>query len=206
MLQLLDLMIAFRDADTARASYDLLGPHTADTGAIGSGVVVLFGSLHWPLHRLAALLGRLDDALAHFATAVTINTKAGARPFVALARLDWADALRSRGAPGDSAEALVLARQAAAETRRLDMPGHYGRATGPVRALQQAAAAEDPLTRREHEIAELVSAGLTNRAIADRLVLSERTVEGHVRNMLAKLQLANRTELTAWALRGSQAP
>ena len=206
LLQLLDLMIAFRDAETAQASYDLLGPHTADTGAIGSGVVVLFGSLHWPLGRLAALLGRFDDALEHYATAVTINTKIGARPFVALARLDWADALRSRAAPGDSAEALALARQAAAETRRLDMPGHFARASELVRQLEQAVRAGDPLTRREHEIADLVSAGLTNRAIADRLVLSERTVEGHVRNMLAKLQLANRTELAAWALRSSQAP
>ena len=86
------------------------------------------------------------------------------------------------------------------------MPGHCARASELVRQLQQAAAADDPLTRREHEIAELVSAGLTNRAIADRLVLSERTVEGHVRNTLAKLQLPNRTELAAWALRGSQAP
>ena len=37
LLQLLDLIIAFRDAETAQATYDLLGPHTADTGAIGSG-------------------------------------------------------------------------------------------------------------------------------------------------------------------------
>ena len=156
LLQLLDLMIAFGDAETARASYDLLGPHTADTGVIGSGVVILFGSLHWPLGRLAALLGRFDDALAHFAAAVTINTKAGARPFVALARLDWADALRSRAAPGDSAEALVLARQAAAETRRLDMPGHLGRgqragtpagAGGPGRRSAHPARARDRRAR-----------------------------------------------------------
>jgi len=56
-------------------------------------------------------------------------------------------------------------------------------------------------TRREREIAGLVSDGLTNRAIADRLVLSERTVEGHIRSILAKLQLTNRTELAAWMLR-----
>jgi DNA-binding NarL/FixJ family response regulator len=49
----------------------------------------------------------------------------------------------------------------------------------------------DPLTPREQEIAELVLAGITNRAIATQLVLSERTVEGHVRSILAKLQLTN---------------
>ncbi len=140
------------------------------------------------------------------ALAVTVNARIGARPFVALSRVDWAEALRGRGASGDDAAALVLARQAGAEARRLDMPGPSGRADQLVGQLQQAIKAADPLTQREHEIAQLVSAGLTNRAIADRLVLSERTVEGHVRSMLAKLQLTNRTELTAWALRRTQAP
>jgi len=81
------------------------------------------------------------------------------------------------------------------------MPGPVDRAERLARELEQAIAAANPLTRREREIAELVADGLTNRAIADRLVLSERTVEGHVRSTLAKLQLTNRTELAAWTLR-----
>jgi len=83
------------------------------------------------------------------------------------------------------------------------MPGPAARAERLARDLDQAIKATGPLTRREREIAGLVSAGLSNRAIAGQLVLSERTIEGHIRNTLAKLQLASRTELAAWALRNA---
>jgi len=54
---------------------------------------------------------------------------------------------------------------------------------------------------KEQRIVVTAGASGIGRAIADRLVLSERTIEGHVRSTLAKLQLTNRTELAAWALR-----
>lgn len=60
---------------------------------------------------------------------------------------------------------------------------------------------EDPLTERELEILRLVAQGLSNQAIADRLVVSERTVRTHVSNILAKLHLANRTQAALYALR-----
>jgi DNA-binding NarL/FixJ family response regulator len=132
---------------------------------------------------------------------VTIDTRLGARPLITLTRLDWAGALRTRAARGDQAQARTLAWQAATEARRLDMPGPADRAGHLVNDLEQAIRAGDPLTPREREIADLVSTGITNRAIATQLVLSERTVEGHVRSILAKLQLTNRTELAAWTLR-----
>jgi DNA-binding CsgD family transcriptional regulator len=201
LTQLMDLIIAFRDSEMARATYDLIHAHVNDSGATGTGLVFLSGSAHWPLGRLAALLDRTEQALGHFAAAVTIDTRLGARPLVALVRLDWAGALRTRAARGDYAQARLLAWQAAIEARRLDMPGPAGRAEQLVHDLDQAIKAGDPLTPREREIAELVSAGITNRAIATQLVLSERTVEGHVRNILAKLQLTNRTELAARTLR-----
>jgi DNA-binding NarL/FixJ family response regulator len=55
------------------------------------------------------------------------------------------------------------------------------------------------VSARELEVAHLVAAGLTNKAIAARLHLSVRTVEVHVRHTLAKLGLANRIQLATWA-------
>lgn len=54
------------------------------------------------------------------------------------------------------------------------------------------------LSRREREVAELVALGLTNRAIAQRLFLSERTVEGHVERANGKLGFSTRTQLAMW--------
>jgi two-component system, NarL family, response regulator LiaR len=60
---------------------------------------------------------------------------------------------------------------------------------------------KDPLTERENEILQLVAQGLTNDQIAEKLVVSERTVRTHVSNILAKLQLANRTQAALYALK-----
>ena len=56
------------------------------------------------------------------------------------------------------------------------------------------------ITPRETEVLRLVAKGLTARRIAERLDLSHRTVENHVQNVLRKLQLTNRVELTRYAI------
>ncbi|WP_267383671.1 helix-turn-helix domain-containing protein [Cyanobacterium sp. uoEpiScrs1] len=56
------------------------------------------------------------------------------------------------------------------------------------------------LSSREMEILELVSNGLTNLEIADKLKISKRTVDNHVSNTLAKTKTENRVELLRWAL------
>jgi DNA-binding CsgD family transcriptional regulator/tetratricopeptide (TPR) repeat protein len=55
-----------------------------------------------------------------------------------------------------------------------------------------------PLTAREFTVAGLVAAGLTNREIAARLVLSPKTVSAHVEHILAKLGMARRSQIAAW--------
>jgi DNA-binding NarL/FixJ family response regulator len=54
------------------------------------------------------------------------------------------------------------------------------------------------LTRRELEVAELVTRGLSNRAIAESLVISPRTVDGHVEHILTKLAFTGRSQIAAW--------
>lgn len=60
---------------------------------------------------------------------------------------------------------------------------------------------EEPLTEREIEVLKLVAKGLSNQDIAEKLVVSERTVGSHVSNILSKLHLANRTQAALFALR-----
>ncbi|MFM9626306.1 MULTISPECIES: helix-turn-helix transcriptional regulator [Streptomyces] len=57
----------------------------------------------------------------------------------------------------------------------------------------------DALTRREREVAALVAQGMSNREIAERLVISKRTVDAHVEHILAKLGITSRTEIPAVA-------
>jgi NarL family two-component system response regulator LiaR len=55
------------------------------------------------------------------------------------------------------------------------------------------------LTERELEVIKLIARGLTNRKIAEELVISEGTVKGHVSNILSKLHLADRTQAAVYA-------
>ena len=63
---------------------------------------------------------------------------------------------------------------------------------------------QDPyeqLTDREREVLKLAAEGYTTQEIADMLVLSPKTVEGHKTNLMSKLDIHNRTELVKYALR-----
>ena len=68
LTQIMDLIIAFRDYRARRSRLRPDGHATRRTPAVtGTGLVFLSGSPHWPLGRLAALLGRTEQALEHFA-------------------------------------------------------------------------------------------------------------------------------------------
>lgn len=78
--------------------------------------------------------------------------------------------------------------------------GTSGGAGGLKTTLQEAKAQYGGLTTREREVAACVARGISNREIGDELVLSERTVEAHIGNILGKLQLASRTQIARWAM------
>jgi DNA-binding NarL/FixJ family response regulator len=83
-------------------------------------------------------------------------------------------------------------------------PGLAGLVLGEYRRLAADPASREPdtprLTERETEILRLVATGLSYKQIAQRLVLSHRTVQNHVQNTLNKLQLHNRVELVRYAI------
>lgn len=58
----------------------------------------------------------------------------------------------------------------------------------------------DGLTEREREVAQLIAEGKSNRAIAEKLVVSERTIDTHVEHILSKLQFTSRAQIAAWAV------
>jgi DNA-binding NarL/FixJ family response regulator len=82
-------------------------------------------------------------------------------------------------------------------------PGLAGLVLGEYRRLATTPAADDrtpQLTERETEVLRLVAKGLTYPQIAERLVLSVRTVQNHVQNTLTKLQLHNKAQLVRYAI------
>lgn len=83
--------------------------------------------------------------------------------------------------------------------------GLAGLVLGEFRRIAAEAPADEPeagprLTERETEILRLVAKGMGSRQIAERLVISHRTVQNHTQNVLTKLQLHNRVELTRYAI------
>jgi len=109
-------------------------------------------------------------------------------------RVCEAEAVKALGTKAFSAEVTRGARlapdEAAGFVLELEAPEE------PVAAASNGQV--PPLTRRETEIARLVSRGLSNKEIASTLVISPRTAEGHVEHILDKLGFSSRTQIATW--------
>jgi len=184
--------LARRAAELAASQHqpavEVLALHTA----------VCFGD-HTVADRLAQLATQVDGprAAPAAAHAAALAAEDGAALHAASVQLEEMGALLS---------AADAAAQAAAAHARQDRRGSAHTAATRAHRLAQACegartpalaaiAAPLPLTHREREIATLAANGLSNRQIAQRLVVSVRTVEGHLYRVCAKLGISDRTTL-----------
>ncbi|MEP6893349.1 MAG: LuxR C-terminal-related transcriptional regulator, partial [Gaiellaceae bacterium] len=113
-------------------------------------------------------------------------------------------------------QSAIDSARAALGQRRFATLTTAGKETDPAEAVARALGetADRPaerssrplLTRREREVASLVARGLSNRAIAQRLVLSTRTIESHIERIMNRLGMGSRTEIAAWAVRQLDLP
>jgi ATP/maltotriose-dependent transcriptional regulator MalT len=113
------------------------------------------------------------------------------------ARLDLAEAAARARRRGEAAVLADEGRAIAAASGAAVLVAAADRLTG---SFDEAKPAEPwyPLSEREFEVAQLVAAGLTNRQIAERLVLAPKTISAHVTHILTKLGAARRAEIGAW--------
>jgi ATP/maltotriose-dependent transcriptional regulator MalT len=142
---------------------------------------------------LAAARGEQEQARTLFEDAVDRFSRSGAPFEASQARIDLATSLAALGRR-EAAEA-----EAAAALDHLLELGAQAEAARARRLLEASPARG--VTRREREVLALLAEGLTNRQVAERLVVSEHTVHRHVTNILRKLDLPSRAAAAAFAVR-----
>jgi ATP/maltotriose-dependent transcriptional regulator MalT len=160
-----------------------------------------------PIHAQASLsaarvaMASGDAAEALFEKACTLFEASGMPFETALTRLEWAEVLGA----ADRVIAAEDARLALSLFEQLDARPYADRAAALRRKLgagsRPGPRMSGPLTSRERQVLDLVSHGLSNLDIGERLFISPKTVEHHVGRILSKLGLRTRAEAVAWALR-----
>jgi DNA-binding CsgD family transcriptional regulator len=159
----------------------------------------------------AALDGDAGAAIDHYGDSIRLHDDVHPLPRE-LVRRRLIDALLARDGSGDRAAAEAAFAESARMWRvpralhRRAWLAHWGSVRGlsaPAETDPSAQTAErSSLSPREREVARLIAEGLSNRAIADRLGLSERTIEAHVEHILGKLGFRSRARVATWVTEG----
>jgi DNA-binding CsgD family transcriptional regulator len=154
----------------------------------------------------AVLVGDRATARAYYAQALDAAGKIRFRPELALTHLRMAELLLEEETD-EAARSRALAHldNAIPELRDMRMQPALERALAlshthraPHPQMSGRSVTSDGLTAREREIAGLMADRLSNREIAERLVITEGTVEVHVKHILGKLGFSSRRQLTGW--------
>jgi DNA-binding NarL/FixJ family response regulator len=157
----------------------------------------------------AVLVGDLSVAREYYAQALEAAGKIHFRPELALTHVSLAELLIQEAEAAARSEALGHLDLAIPELRDMQMQPALERALA-LRDKVEAATAQlpgrrtatsDTLTAREREIAGLMADGLSNRDIAEKLVISEGTVDVHVKHILGKLGFRSRAQVAGWFAR-----
>lgn len=201
LVYLSDACATLRDERCAAAIYPELAAYAGGNVMIGH-LVACYGSVDRFLGKAAAVLGEWDKAEQHFHAAIALNTRLGARTWLAHTAFEYAGMLLARGAGDDRAHARSQLGVALGLAQAIGMPGLVRRATELGAGVEPTAPAlPDGLSRRELEILVQLARGRSNREIGRLLHISEHTAANHVRSILRKTRCANRTEAAAYALR-----
>lgn len=198
MAMLVEMQVACGDVSsatrTARTMADLTAREPVDAlvGYARQGNACALAATGMRGAGVEAAVGELETAIDAFTAARLPLEAAGAR--LRLAELLQVD---------DPALARIEARAAAESFAWLGAHGELDRAAALLRALGGPARTGvrrvGSLTEREAEVLALVSQGLTNPQIAERLYISRKTASHHVSSVIAKLGVQNRAGAAAWA-------
>lgn len=194
---LVECCLTLGDHASARHAYDQLATLAARTQ---SSVLLAEADL-----ALGQILQAAGDTQAHACITRALARLTNLEQSVLAGRIRLALARTVHAS--DPAAAITWARAALACFTRLgaaqdaDATRQFLRAAGAAVPLTPSTTTQGALTTREGEVLALLAHGLTNRAIAARLVVSEKTAEHHVRQILAKLGIRGRAEAAAYAVR-----
>jgi DNA-binding CsgD family transcriptional regulator len=179
------------DAGTAATLHPLLEPYVDRTIVTGRVGAICLGPAAYFLGLLDLTRSLPEQALRHFQRAAELAGRMQARPMATMSREGQARALLARDRAGDRRQATALLDEVTAMAQSLGIRGLGERAgTRPA-----------GLTGREVEVLRLIAAGHSNRAIAQALYISPNTVLHHVSSIFVKLEVANRAEAAAYAIR-----
>jgi DNA-binding CsgD family transcriptional regulator len=157
--------------------------------------------LLWHQGRALAAMGDLDGAMVALDEAIASATGAGLLPLAWRAHVSAAEVAQAAGHRSHAREHDLSARriidELTARTGDAERAAFRDAALALLTPPSRARHALD-LSPREREVTAFVAQGMTNRQIADALVLSERTVESHVASALSKLGQNSRAALAAW--------
>ena len=191
----LEVAVALGRPDDVQSLLQRLSAHRGRHVACGLGAAAYLGPVELWLGKAARFLGQLDQAEADLAAAEQLCRDCGAAGYRIEAAYELSAALVARRHPGDVDHARELLGQISHQAATLEMRPYATRIDTLLATLAPDA---DPLTKREREIAALISEGLSNREIADQLFVSERTAQNHVQHILTKLGLPNRGRVALW--------